>query len=187
MKLFVGLGNPGERYILTRHNVGFMVLDKLIKQLSIEGWDKKFDSFFNKIIIDQKSIILLKPLTFMNVSGHAVQKVKNFYGIDPNNIVIIHDDIDLELGKIKLKKGGGDGGHNGLKSIIKLIGSEFNRIRIGIGRPEKISVSSYVLNNFREEEVPLLKKIILKSCEGINLLIANEDEECRRLFSKTIV
>ena len=187
MKLFVGLGNPGERYKITRHNVGFMVLDNLIKQSSVEGWDNKFDSFFNKIIIDQKSIILLKPLTFMNVSGHAVQKVKNFYGIDPNNIVIIHDDIDLELGKIKLKKGGGDGGHNGLKSIIKLIGSEFNRIRIGIGRPEKISVSSYVLNNFREEEVPLLKKIILKSCEGINLLIANEDEECRRLFSKTTV
>ena len=163
MKLFVGLGNPGERYKLTRHNVGFMVLDKLIQKSTVEGWDKKFDSFFNKIIIDQKRIILLKPLT------------------------IIHDDIDLELGKIKLKKGGGDGGHNGLKSIIKLIGSEFNRIRIGIGRPEKISVSSYVLNNFREEEVPLLKKIILKSCEGINLLIANEDEECRRLFSKTIV
>ena len=187
MKLIVGLGNPGERYKQTRHNVGFMVLDKLIKQSTVEGWDKNFDSFFTKIIIAQKSMILLKPLTFMNVSGHAVQKVKNFYGIDPNNIVIIHDDIDLELGKIKLKKGGGDGGHNGLKSIIKLIGSEFNRIRIGIGRPEKISVSSYVLNNFREEEVPLLKKIILKSCEGINLLIANEDEECRRLFSKTIV
>ena len=186
MKLFVGLGNPGERYKLTRHNVGFMVLDNLIKQSSVEGWDNKFDSFFNKIIIDQKRIILLKPLTFMNVSGHAVQKVKNFYGIDPNNIVIIHDDIDLELGKIKLKKGGGDGGHNGLKSIIKLIGSEFNRIRIGIGRPEKISVSSYVLNNFREEEVPLLKKIILKCCKGINLLIANEDVECRVLFSKTI-
>ena len=186
MKLFVGLGNPGERYKLTRHNVGFMVLDKLIQKSTVEGWDKKFDSFFNKIIIDQKSIILLKPLTFMNVSGHAVQKVKNFYGIDPNNIVIIHDDIDLELGKIKLKKGGGDGGHNGLKSIIKLIGSEFSRIRIGIGRPEKINVSSYVLNDFPEIEVSFLKKIILKSCEGINLLIANEDDECRRLFSKTI-
>ena len=186
MKLIVGLGNPGERYKQTRHNVGFMVLDKLIKQSTVEGWDKKFDSFFTKIIIAQKSMILLKPLTFMNVSGHAVQKVKNFYGIDPNNIVIIHDDIDLELGKIKLKKGGGDGGHNGLKSIIKMIGSEFNRIRIGIGRPEKINVSSYVLNDFPEIEVSLLKKIILKSCEGINLLIANEDEECKRLFSKTI-
>ena len=186
MKLFVGLGNPGERYKLTRHNVGFMVLDELIQKSTVEGWDKKFDSFFNKIIIDQKSIILLKPLTFMNISGNAVQKVKKFYGIDPNNIVIIHDDIDLEFGKIKFKKGGGDGGHNGLKSIIKLIGSEFNRIRIGIGRPEKISVSSYVLNNFGEEEVFLLKKIILKSCEGISLLIANEDQECRRLFSKTI-
>ena len=168
MKLFVGLGNPGERYKLTRHNVGFMVLDKLIKQSTVEGWDKKFDSFFTKIIIAQKSMILLKPLTFMNVSGHAVQKVKNFYGIDPNNIVIIHDDIDLELGK------------------IKLIGSEFSRIRIGIGRPEKINVSSYVLNDFPEIEVSFLKKIILKSCEGINLLIANEDEKCRRLFSKTI-
>ena len=158
MKLFVGLGNPGERYKLTRHNVGFMVLDNLIKQSSIEGWDNKFDSFFNKIIIDQKSMILLKPLTFMNISGSAVQKVKNFYGIDPNNIVIIHDDIDLELGKIKLKKGGGDGGHNGLKSIIKLIGSEFNRIRIGIGRPEKINVSSYVLNDFPEDRSLIIKK-----------------------------
>ena len=186
MKLFVGLGNPGERYKLTRHNVGFMVLDKLIQKTTVEGWDKKFDSFFNKIIIDQKSIILLKPLTFMNVSGHAVQKVKKFYDIEPNNIIIIHDDIDLELGKIKLKKGGGDGGHNGLKSIIKLIGSEFNRIRIGVGRPEKINISSYVLNDFHEEEISLLKKIILKSCKGINLLIANEDEECRMLFSKTI-
>ena len=107
MKLYVGLGNPGKKYKLTRHNVGFMVLDKFIQQSSVEGWDKKFDSFFNKIIIDQRSIILLKPLTFMNVSGYAVQKVKNFYGIDTNNIVIIHDDIDLELGRIKLKNGGG--------------------------------------------------------------------------------
>ena len=186
MKLYVGLGNPGKKFKLTRHNVGFMVLDKFIQQSSVEGWDKKFDSFFNKIIIDQRSIILLKPLTFMNVSGYAVQKVKNFYGIDTKNIVIIHDDIDLELGKIKFKKGGGDGGHNGLKSIIKLIGSEFNRIRIGIGRPEKINVSSYVLNDFLETEVFFLKKIILRSCEGINLLIANEDEDCRKLFSKTI-
>ena len=90
MKLFVGLGNPGERYKLTRHNVGFMVLDKLIQKSTVEGWDKKFDSFFNKIIIDQKSIILLKPLTFMNVSGHAVQKVKNFYDIDPYNICLLY-------------------------------------------------------------------------------------------------
>ena len=186
MKLFVGLGNPGERYKLTRHNVGFMVLDKLFQKSTVEGWDKKFDSFFNKIIFKQKNMILLKPLTFMNASGYAVQKVKNFYGIDPNNIVIIHDDIDLELGKIKLKKGGGDGGHNGLKSVIKLIGSEFNRIRIGIGRPEIINVSSYVLNDFHEKEVSFLKKIILISCKGINLVIANEDDECRRLFSKTI-
>ena len=187
MKLFVGLGNPGERYKLTRHNVGFMVLDKLIKQLSVEGWDKKFDSFFNKIIIDQKNMILLKPLTFMNISGHAVQKVKNFYGIDPNNIVIIHDDIDLELGKIKLKKGGGDGGHNGLKSIIKLIGSEFNRIRIGVGRPEKINVSSYVLNDFREEEVSLLKKIILKSCKGIMKGGKLSQKKIKKKYSKAML
>ena len=158
MKLFVGLGNPGERYKLTRHNVGFMVLDKLIKNHQLKAGIKSLIHFFNKIIIDQKSMILLKPLTFMNISGHAVQKVKNFYGIDPNNIVIIHDDIDLELGKIKLKKGGGDGGHNGLKSIIKLIGSEFNRIRIGIGRPEKINVSSYVLNDFPEDRSLFIKK-----------------------------
>ena len=122
----------------------------------------------------------------MNLSGYAVQKVKNFYGIDTKNLFIILYYIYLELGKIKFKTGGADGAHNGLKSIIKLIGSEFNRIRIGIGRPEKINVSSYVLNDFPEKEVFFLKKIILRSCEGINLLIANEDEDCRKLFSKTI-
>ena len=186
MKLFVGLGNPGEKYKLTRHNVGFMVLDKFINQLSVDDWDKKFDSYFKKIIANKYDILLLKPLTFMNISGIAVQKVKIFYHVANNNIIIIHDDIDLELGRIKFKKGGGDGGHNGLKSISKMIGNEFIRIRIGVGRPEKINVSTYVLNNFLEKEVQLLQKIIHKSCEGINFLIDDKNEECKKLFSKTI-
>lgn len=186
MKIFVGLGNPGEKYKSTRHNIGFMVLDKFIDQLSVDNWDKKFDCYFKKIISKKYDILLLKPLIFMNLSGIAVQKVKNFYNVGSNNIIIIHDDIDLELGRIKFKKGGGDGGHNGLKSITKMIGNEFIRIRIGIGRPEKIDVSAYVLNNFLEKEVKLLQKIILQSCEGINLLIDNKIEECKKLFSKPI-
>ena len=185
MKLLVGLGNPGEKYKLTRHNVGFMVLDRLINNLSIKDWDKKFDSCFKKIISNEKHIIILKPLTFMNLSGSAVQKAQNFYNIDINNVIIIHDDIDLELGRIKLKNGGGDSGHNGLKSITKIIGSEFIRIRIGVGRPEKIDVSAYVLNNFLEKELFLLKEIIQKSCEGIKLLIEDENEQCKKLFSES--
>ena len=105
MKLFVGLGNPGERYKKTRHNVGFMVLDKLIKNHQLKAGIKSLIHFLTKLLLTKKNMILLNHLTFMNISGHAVQKVKNFYGIDPNNIVIIHDDIDLELGKIKFKKG----------------------------------------------------------------------------------
>ena len=97
MKLLVGLGNPGERYQLTRHNVGFMILDNFINTLSAQDWDKKFDSFFKKISTNEKNILLIKPLTFMNLSGNAVQKVKTFYNIDNNNVIIIHDDIDLEL------------------------------------------------------------------------------------------
>ena len=185
MKLLVGLGNPGEKYQLTRHNVGFMILDNFINMVAAKDWDKKFDSFFKKISSNEKNILLIKPLTFMNLSGNAVQKVKNYYKITNNNIVIIHDDIDLELGRIKLKEGGGDGGHNGLKSVAKMIGNEFLRVRIGVGRPEKIDVSSYVLDNFLEKEVSVLKKIILKSCEGIKLLIADEREQCKKLFSET--
>ena len=187
MKLFVGLGNPGERYQLTRHNVGFMILDHFMNPVSDQDWDKKFDCFFKKISENKKNIVLIKPLTFMNLSGNAVQKVKTFYNIDKSNVIIIHDDIDLELGRIKLKYGGGDGGHNGIKSITKMIGNEFIRIRVGVSRPKKIDVSSYVLNNFLEQEVYLLKKIIVKSCEGIKLLIADKNEQCKKLFSETIL
>ena len=185
MKLLVGLGNPGEKYRFNRHNVGFIILDNFIHTVTVADWDRKFDCFFKKISSNEKNILLIKPLTFMNLSGTAVQKVKNFYNIDKNNVIIIHDDIDLELGRIKLKDGGGDGGHNGLKSIAKMIGNEFLRVRIGVGRPEKIDVSSYVLDNFLEKEVSVLKKIILKSCEGIKLLIADEREQCKKLFSET--
>ncbi|MFL2801880.1 MAG: aminoacyl-tRNA hydrolase [Paracoccaceae bacterium] len=185
MKLLVGLGNPGEKYKLTRHNVGFMVLDRFISKLSIQDWDKKFDSRFKKIISNEKRIILIKPLTYMNLSGYAVQKARNFYNIDNNNIIIIHDDIDLELGRVKLKNGGGDSGHNGLKSVIKNIGNEFIRIRIGVGRPEKIDVSAYVLNNFFKKEISLLEEVIQKSCEGIKLLIEDKNEHCKKLFSES--
>ena len=160
MKLLVGLGNPGKKYQFTRHNVGFMILDKVINILSVQEWDKKFDCCFKKIMSNEKNILLIKPLTYMNLSGIAVQKVKSFYNIDKKNIIVIHDDIDLELG------------------------NEFIRIRIGVGRPEKIDVSSYVLNNFLSSEVSLLKKIILKSCEGIKLLTEDRNEECKKFFSK---
>ena len=184
MKLFVGLGNPGRKYERTRHNLGFMVLDKFINQISISDWENNFYSFLIKIKVKQYDVIFMKPLTFMNLSGNAVCKVKNFYKLDNKKIFIIHDDIDLELGKIKLKVGGSDGGHNGLKSISKIIGNDFFRIRIGVGRPEKIDVSNHVLSNFFPEEIPRIEELIIKCCSGIKFLIENKNEKCTDLFSK---
>lgn len=184
MKLLIGLGNPGDEYKFTRHNIGFMVLDQFFDQISSSAWEKKFDCFFNKISINKRKILFLKPLTFMNLSGNAVQKVKNYYKITNNNIVIIHDDIDLELGRIKLKEGGGDGGHNGLKSVAKMIGNDFFRIRVGIGRPKKIDISRYVLDNFHQSEISILEEIIFKCCNGIKLLIEDNNEKCNNIFSK---
>ena len=184
MKLFVGLGNPGKKYELTRHNLGFMVLDNFINQISTSEWKNNLNSFLIKIKVNQYDVICIKPLTFMNVSGEAVCKVKNFYKLDNKKIFIIHDDIDLELGKIKLKVGGSDGGHNGLKSISKIIGNDFFRIRVGVGRPEKIDVSNYVLSNFLPDEVPRIEKIIIKCCNGIKFLIENKNEKCLDVFSK---
>jgi PTH1 family peptidyl-tRNA hydrolase len=155
--LFVGLGNPGLKYQNTRHNVGFMVIDNLVKSTQAI---KLSSSSFNGELYKSKENFFLKPLTFMNLSGESVVKVANFYKIDTQNIVVIHDDLDLPFGTIKIKRGGGHGGHNGLKSIDQHVGKEYIRIRIGIGKPaHKGEVVSYVLHDFtasQQEELPSL-------------------------------
>ena len=159
MFLLVGLGNPGKSYINNRHNIGYKVIDNIKNDYDFPNFIKKFKSDFSKKLLDNQVVSLIKPITYMNDSGIAVKEVKKFYNIDLNNIYVIHDEIDLDQGRVKIKNGGGHNGHNGLKSIDKLIGHEYNRVRVGISRPSKIydgkineNISNWVLSDFTSIE-----------------------------------
>ncbi|MFA6255619.1 MAG: aminoacyl-tRNA hydrolase [Candidatus Absconditabacterales bacterium] len=154
MKLIVGLGNPGQEYEKTRHNIGFATLDNFLQngKWKVEGGKRKGE--WQETIINGQKVVFLKPMEFMNRSGGAVSAIANFYKIEPKNILVIHDDIDLPVGKIQLKLGGSSAGHNGLKDIIAKLGAqEFYRLRIGVDRPvNQDQVADYVLSNFKKEE-----------------------------------
>jgi PTH1 family peptidyl-tRNA hydrolase len=183
MKLIAGLGNPGIKYEKTRHNSGFMALDLITNEINSQSWQNKFQSLINFQTIEAKKVVFLKPLTYMNLSGIAVQEVLNFYKIKIEDVIIVHDDIDISLGKIKLKEGGGHAGHNGLRSIHEKIGPGFLRVRIGVSRPQGSAVSNYVLSEFSNDEIILLKQALSKFSLGINYLIKNANECCQKLFS----
>lgn len=175
MFLVVGLGNPGSEYENTRHNAGFIAADAIIRRYNFSKETKKFDALVSQGIIESEKTIILKPQTYMNLSGNAVLKASSFYKINPNNIIVIHDDLDLEVGKIKIKLGGGTGGHNGLKSIDSHIGKEYIRIRIGIGKPkENIETANHVLNKFSKAEMTILEEIIDLISQNINILIKED-------------
>ncbi len=164
MKLIVGLGNPGLKYEKNRHNIGFLVLDYLINEFNATKLSSKFKGELYKA----GEYLFLKPTTFMNLSGDAVREVKNFYKIDNNDIIVIHDDIDLKPGALRFKKGGSSGGHNGLKSIDSNIGNDYWRVRIGVGRPEnKQEVVNYVLSDFSEDELECMRSLFLKIKEAL--------------------
>ena len=162
MYLLVGLGNIGNEYELTRHNFGFLLLDALIEKYALNLHSKKFKSEIFLGEIDQKKIVAIKPQTFMNLSGHAVAQVMNFYKIPLANVIVMHDEIDLELGKIKLKIGGGSAGHNGIKSIDEMVGREYLRLRLGIlnnEKPVRQEVSDYVLGRFTRDEMGVVDQV----------------------------
>ena len=174
MFLICGLGNPGVRYTHTRHNVGFKLADKLISYFNFNKVKEDKTKKLYSGEINNFKILILKPLTFMNLSGKPLLETTNFYKIKKNNIFVIHDDLDLELSKIKIKNGGGNGGHNGLASIDKCLGENYNRIRIGIGHPgNKDLVSSYVLNDFLEEENEMLEKKLNKITNSFELVLSD--------------
>ncbi len=155
MFLVVGLGNPGAEYAATRHNVGFMAADELHRRYNFAPWRAKFDGQIAEGQIDGEKVYLLKPQTYMNLSGNSVVKAAHFYKILPQNIVVIHDDMDLPTDKIKAKLGGGSGGHNGIKSIDAAITPNYNRIRLGVGHPADKSeenVVNHVLSGFGKTE-----------------------------------
>ena len=171
--LIVGLGNPGATYTQTRHNIGFMVIDELIRRQNAQ---KLSSSSFNGDLFKFQNHFLLKPLTFMNLSGNSIAAVKKFYKIE--EVVVIHDDLDLPFGTLRFKKGGGHGGHNGLKSTDEKITREYIRIRMGIGKPEhKAQVSSYVLSDFNPNEKEHLYDWILYTCASVEYLLQNALED----------
>ena len=155
MFLVVGLGNPGAEYVATRHNVGFMAADEIHRRYNFSSFRSKFDGLIAEGQIEGEKVYLLKPQTYLNLSGNSVVKVANFYKILPQNIIVIHDDMDLPTDKIKAKLGGGAGGHNGLKSIDACISANYNRIRIGVGHPQNKTgenVINHVLSGFSKAD-----------------------------------
>jgi PTH1 family peptidyl-tRNA hydrolase len=176
MHLIVGLGNPGSKYAANRHNVGFMAVDEIIHRFAFPAMKDKFSGLFTSGEIDDHKVGVLTPLTFMNNSGNAVQKAYAFYKIPPENVIVIHDELDLEPLKVKIKLGGGDAGHNGLRSITQMLGTpEYVRVRIGIGHPgDKDKVHSYVLNDFSKKELPLFDELCVRIADELPLIIQRE-------------
>lgn len=180
MYLVAGLGNPGAEYAKTRHNVGFMAVDEICGRYKFSPFKSKFDALAAEGQIGDEKVLLLKPQTFMNLSGNAVVKAALFYKILPENIIVIHDDIDLALGQMKAKNGGGAGGHNGLKSIDSHITPNYNRIRIGIAHPlgKGPEVADYVLGNFSKTEQKIIEQCVQIVPEAIEVLIKNGLPAC---------
>lgn len=176
MKIIVGLGNPGKEYANTRHNVGFLFVDSLKEKLDLPEFkpDKHFDALITDGVMNGEKILVAKPQTFMNLSGEAVQKLVNFYHVEPQNLWVVYDDVDLAIGTMRIRKEGSAGTHNGMKSIIEHLGFQnFPRLRIGIESrgemaPNEQDLSSFVLHPFSKEEMPLVQKVIE---EGIQSLI----------------
>ncbi len=177
--LIVGLGNPGPTYVHNRHNIGFMVINELIKRFDAR---KLPSSPFKGELFKFSEHFLLKPLTYMNLSGESIQAVKNFYKIE--QVIVIHDDLDLPFGTLRFKFGGGHGGHNGLKSADEKISREYMRVRMGIGKPEhKGEVASYVLSDFNESEQKHLGMWISHTCDAVEFLLQNSLEDTSSKFA----
>ena len=188
MFLVVGLGNPGEQYAASRHNVGFMAADELHRRYNFSAYRAKFDGLVAEGQIADQKVYLLKPQTFMNLSGNSVVKAAHFYKILPQNVVVIHDDMDLPTDKIKAKLGGGSGGHNGLKSIDSCITPNYNRVRIGIGHPvnkSEESVVNHVLSGFSKQDMLNVEKNVDIVAELLPILLEKGITEfCNRLGMK---
>ncbi len=183
MWLIAGLGNPGSRYDKTRHNAGFLVLDGLIRKLQLEFKEKEAYRISKGSLGDEK-IILLEPLTFMNRSGIAVREIMRKSNISPERLIVIHDDLDLECGILKIRKKGSSGGHKGIESIIQNIGTqEFIRVKIGIGRDPFVPTEKYVLSRFSRNEMQVIKEVIVKAAESVHSIIIDGVERAMNRFN----
>jgi len=183
MLLFVGLGNPTPDSENNRHNVGFKIIDSINKEFNLSKQKPKFKGLLTTGNINDQKIYAIKPLTFMNNSGICIRELIEYFKIDAQDVIVFHDDLDVEFGKIKAKFGGSDAGHNGIASIDKFIGKDYSRVRIGIGKPkEKIEISDYVLQNFDEDETVSIEKISKNIIDHISILV----EKKLDLFSSSV-
>jgi len=178
MLLFAGLGNPGPRYAANRHNIGFLVLDAIHRRHRFAPWRRRFQGETAESQIAGERILLLKPMTFMNESGRAVAEAQKFFKIELGHIVVFHDEIDLAAAKVRVKTGGGNAGHNGLRSISAHCGNEYMRVRLGVGRPEGAKKAhSHVLGDFAKDEFPWVEALCEAIAEEIELIVQGRPEE----------
>ena len=175
MYLIVGLGNPENEYAYTRHNMGFDTINQIAKNNNIQITKNKFKGLCESTIIQNQKVILLKPQTYMNLSGESVKEVAEFYNLKPEEIIVIYDDIDIEKGHIKIRKKGGAGSHNGMKSVVEeLQSTDFARIRVGIGQPEfKSDMINYVIGKVPQEEQKILQQGVEKAAKAVEEIIKN--------------
>lgn len=184
MRLVVALGNPGKEYQQTRHNIGWMVFEKL-KALQSAVWKEKFDGVYTELSIDSDRIFFLMPMTYMNLSGKSVAKLAQFFKVNIEDILVIHDELDLNFGTIAFKSDGGTAGHNGLKSMVQELSTDkFKRLRVGIGRPKFGDVSSHVLSKFNDEEGISLDKVLDVCVEALNCYLKNGFSKAASEYSR---
>ncbi len=184
--IIAGLGNPGMQYEKTRHNAGFMVIDSLAERLGITDYKYKFHAKIAEAYISEKKCLIMKPETYMNNSGQAIEDAMSFYKLDINHIIIVYDDISLEPGNLRIRRKGSDGGHNGIKSIIHLTGEDtFPRIKIGVGKKPhpKFDLADWVLSKFKEDEMIKIKNACEKACDSIELMVQDKIDEAMNKFN----
>ena len=183
--IVVGLGNPGSQYANTRHNAGFITIDTLAEKLGVKIDRIKYKSLCTTCIINDKKVLLMKPSTYMNLSGQAVTEAMNFFKIPPERVIVIFDDISLDVGKMRIRRKGSDGGHNGIKNIIYLSGTDmFPRVKIGVGhKPEKWDLADWVLSSFSDSETKLLKETAEKACDAVSLIIDGKTDRAMNLYN----
>ncbi len=186
MRIIFGLGNPGLRYRKTRHNIGFQIVDRLAERHHIPISSRRFKSLYGKGWIDVEEVILAKPMTYMNRSGEAVREALDFFHLSTEDLIIVHDDLDLPFGRLRFKRKGGDGGHQGVRSIVEALGKHnFLRLKVGIGRPPVgIDPSEYVLSPFDEIEQSRLGKVISRGAEAIKVLLLEGIESAMNQFQR---
>lgn len=175
MYIIAGLGNPGKKYEGTRHNVGFHTIDYLSDAFHIPVKKLKFKALIGEGTIGSERVVLVKPQTFMNLSGQSVMELVQFYKITPEQLIVVYDDVDVKVGSLRIREKGSAGSHNGMKNIIYLLKrDDFPRIRIGVGKPEEMDLADYVLSRFSQEELPLVREVIQRAAKAVESLITED-------------